>query len=582
MRGSQTGEGAGPGRTGAGQATGRFGTRRALVVMIAASLLVPLALFGFVAYESAQRIRAEVQARAVDAAATLHEHALKVLETQELLLDRLDQYAEGKSWAEIAGSEPLHRTLARLVPRHEQVRALGFIDPQGRLAASTRAFPQPPLDMTDRDFWRPHLERDAGTVIGAPIREDEPLRSFTVSRRLATPDGGFNGLVALSVNPDYFVSFWQSMKLDPYASVTVARADGMILARWPRVTSGPDRFTPTSGLLRSAAESPQGIYAVRSQLDGIERLHAYRKIGDYPMYVTVGLSLEGVWAEWRRRMGNFLLFGVPATIGLFLVAFDALRRARRLEEAQAALAAANLGLEDRVAERTARLEEALALKDVLFREVNHRVANSLGLIISLLSIQGRRQESPEVRAQLEEARNRVQTVAEVHRRLYQGSDVTSVDFSEYLRTLCLDLERALPTDRAVDAIRVDAQPAHLATDLVVTLGLVVNELVTNAVKYAYPAGRGGPIHVRFRREGAEWRLEVEDEGIGCGPDPAAACPQGSGLGSRIVDMLVRQIGGHWRMEAVEPPRSGTRTRIQWLVTDLPDATDLPSSLRAAE
>jgi two-component sensor histidine kinase len=187
-----------------------------------------------------------------------------------------------------------------------------------------------------------------------------------------------------------------------------------------------------------------------------------------------------------------------------------------------------------------RIEENLRQKDLLLREINHRVMNSFQLLSSLFGLQARRAQSPEAKHALAEANDRIQALAIVHRRLYANVSVDRVDVKEYLTGLCEDLSRALLPENGGVAIATDAVPAELPPSRIVPLGLIVNELVTNAVKYAFPDRREGKVWIRFqpRAEGG-WRLEVADNGVGL---PEGKMPaNGSGLGMMVLQAQVRQL-----------------------------------------
>lgn len=183
-----------------------------------------------------------------------------------------------------------------------------------------------------------------------------------------------------------------------------------------------------------------------------------------------------------------------------------------------------------------RLQALAAQQAVLLREVNHRVANSLQLISSLLDLQSRRTGDTQARDVLRRAAERVEAVSLVHRRLYTSDDVSHVEMNQYLAGLIEELQRSVGADDAGCRILLRADVAKVETDKAVALGLVVNELVTNAAKYAYP-GRTGEVRVEFRDEAGQLTLSVEDDGIGL--PHGGAGPQGSGLGSIIVAAMAR-------------------------------------------
>jgi PAS domain S-box-containing protein len=202
-------------------------------------------------------------------------------------------------------------------------------------------------------------------------------------------------------------------------------------------------------------------------------------------------------------------------------------------------------LEARVAARTRELEAAntklsalVSEREMLLVEVNHRAKNSLAIAASLLAIQGRRQPDPAVRALFEEAQDRLNAMARVHDLLSKSEKAQQVDVSVYVADLC---EALRPITENDDRVRLEAKMEDLIlvdADTAVPLGIVLTELITNAVKYAFPAPRSGTILVQARRSQPGWiELAVRDDGIGM-----SSLREGS-LGYGLVRSLVQQIRG---------------------------------------
>jgi PAS domain S-box-containing protein len=202
-------------------------------------------------------------------------------------------------------------------------------------------------------------------------------------------------------------------------------------------------------------------------------------------------------------------------------------------------------LEARVAARTreleavnARLSALVTEREMLLVEVNHRAKNSLAIAASLLAIQGRRQPDPAVRALFEEAHDRLNAMARVHDLLSKSEQAQRVDVSVYVADLCGALKPITEND---DRIRLEAKMDDgmlVDADTAVPLGIVLTELITNAVKYAFPAPRSGMILVQARRSQPGWiELVVRDDGIGM-----SSLREGS-LGYGLVRSLVQQIRG---------------------------------------
>jgi two-component sensor histidine kinase len=307
-----------------------------------------------------------------------------------------------------------------------------------------------------------------------------------------------------------------------------------------------------AGVALAAAESFDAI-ALDHYMpgrDGLEVLADLRALPECPpvVFVTAAEEPRIAVAALKEGAADFVIKDVG---GAFL---DLLEPTLRQAVAAARMRRAKEEAEREVRESRDRLERLAAQQAIMLREVNHRVANSLQLISSLIALQGRRVPDPDARDMLRRAAERVDAVALVHRRLYTSNDVEFVEMGQYLTGLLDEFRRALEADGEDNRIELHAEPVRIETDKAVSIGLIVNELVTNAIKYAYPRGAGGPVRVTFGRSEADGvKLVVEDEGIGY---PEAALPaKGSGLGAMIVSAMADTLHG---TIALDPNWRGTR------------------------
>lgn len=187
-----------------------------------------------------------------------------------------------------------------------------------------------------------------------------------------------------------------------------------------------------------------------------------------------------------------------------------------------------------------QLRETNAQLEALLHEMNHRVANSLQMVSSLVSLQTRRATGQEARAMLQDVRHRIQAISRIHRQLYTGESFQAVNMREYLEGMARDLTGTFSSENVARSIKVVAQDATLPAATAVTLGVLVNELVSNACKYAYGKEESGEVRIRFELEGTDgYHLRVEDDGVGMQDD---AKPQGTGLGSQIITAMTRSLG----------------------------------------
>jgi len=201
-----------------------------------------------------------------------------------------------------------------------------------------------------------------------------------------------------------------------------------------------------------------------------------------------------------------------------------------------------LAIED-VTERV-RLEREHAIASerigVLLQELTHRIKNSLQIIGSMVSLEARNQKSGEGKAALERVSHRIAALGRLYSVLGETNSVETVDAASYLEPLCRDLIESVQKENGTSiALKTDIAHESLPVDHAIPLGLIVNELVTNAVKYAFPREPKGTIAVTLKRFTGELRLTVADDGQGADPQRAD-----SGLGSRLIDSFARQLGGH--------------------------------------
>jgi two-component sensor histidine kinase len=198
--------------------------------------------------------------------------------------------------------------------------------------------------------------------------------------------------------------------------------------------------------------------------------------------------------------------------------------------------------------------------ELLLTEVNHRVANSLAMVSSLAGLQASSLKDAASLDALKEMQARVAAIAAVHRHLYAGSggDVSRIDLADYLGTLVRELEAtSRNVGRQIEVKLVKSEPVSVKTDHAVSLGLIATELVTNAVKYAYPGGAGAVRVSLVRIAAASAELQVVDDGIGWSGETGPA--KGTGIGTKIITSLVHSLGAQIEYEK----SSGTAARVRF-------------------
>lgn len=197
-----------------------------------------------------------------------------------------------------------------------------------------------------------------------------------------------------------------------------------------------------------------------------------------------------------------------------------------------------------------RLARSLAEKEVLIQEVHHRVKNNLAVIASLLRLQAANMRDETLAAALRESQNRVESMTLIHEQLYANGDLREVDLAQHASLLASNLFHSYGVDAARVSWKVAMEPLLLGVDRAIPAGLILNELVSNALKHAFPYGRAGTVVIEGGRYGGRVQLVVRDDGIGAPQGVELVRPHS--LGMQIIQILTRQLKGTFEVACGRP------------------------------
>ncbi len=313
-------------------AQARAATLRLLRLLAAAALILPLSLFLFaswISYRDRQALTEERITRSLD---VMQEQALKAFQSITVALDAIDRLLDGRSPAEIAAAEPhLHAELDRIEQTLPDVQSIWVFGPDGHPQVITRQSPPPALYYGDQDYFTvPRHHPDALYVghVHQSVSGGEPY--FTIDRARRDGHGDFAGVIEMSLLPSRFTRFYSHLLSGPGLGFSMRLEDGTILARFPPLPHEVPHEVRRELQRQLAANAPGGLYDAVSPIDHTEHRVGLRRLPGFPVYVSAFVPVSAVRTEWIAGMAVHLIFGLPATILLFVTVLVVSRRTQRL------------------------------------------------------------------------------------------------------------------------------------------------------------------------------------------------------------------------------------------------------------
>jgi two-component sensor histidine kinase len=454
--------------------------------------------------------------------------------------------------------------------------ALAVLSPAGErwcVSLDTSA----PVNLADRDYFKETVRtgtmQASNFLVGRQTGEGSVVFTFPAKNGA----GDITAVVFAAYRTSVLSRLLNSPPLPEGAFAAVVDGEGVIVAHWPEPDKWMGRKVGPAILDRlyasSAAASSQAIGGVEYAV-AFSPMQPPSKFKVMVAYPLSGAIREADEALWRNVGWTTLIFGMAAIIAFLGIRYtvtlpiNQLRRfadelsqgnfrtipplkrgeASELQELSMHIESMSRSLESRQAE----LMEALSQKEILLKEVNHRVKNSLQLVASLFGPQRAVIKDPDARRQFQEAGRRITTVAQIHQRLYQDSDVDRVSLDKFLGDLCADLNSVLNQDGRI-RIECEASPCHLPTEQIIPLALIANELITNAFKYGYAPQSQGVIRVSCAQSAEHIKLSVADEGVALPDDFDLA--KLNGLGMRMIQALAQQLRAEFKVVSGQAGKS---------------------------
>ena len=508
-----------------------------------------------------------------------HEHAAKVIGGAEALQDRVFDQVNGKSLAELRAAEPaLHAMLQARARDQSQIQSIWIIGADGKPIASSRFLPAPQIDYSDRAYFKFHSGGSRGRFLSEPFTtRTTGERIADISLRFDGPDGKFGGIINISLLTAYFQQFYGDLVADePGLAVVLFHADGPVYSRWPAAAGAPAPLQPNSALLArlTAGDSGTTGRAVRGA-DGQERMTAFARVGQYPLYVGTGMSMAALHAQLLKELGLLLALGIPPFAALYFAARLALRRTREALESAERL--------DRETLTRRRAEEALLQAQKLEAMgrltggVAHDFNNAL-MVISNNAYLLKRNVTEAGAKQLQSIGRAVDSATKLTRQLLAFSRRQALvpEHVSLQEKLPGTRELLLPVLGSQIALSIEVAPDTRGIDVdLAELELALLNLGINA-RDAMPAGGSFSIRARNADGGQPETLrgdavviEASDTGSGIPAEvidkvfepffTTKPVGQGTGLGLSQVYGLCHRAGGAATIASA--PGSGTRVSL---------------------
>lgn len=552
-------------------------------LLLCASLLLPFAFASLFAWQDYRRANAEAEARLERMLSVAQEHALKVVETNALVLDSIASLMQGMTWPEIRlDINRIHAGLLALEERIEQLRLLHIVQPDGRLFAISGSWPTPPVDLSGRDYFRRHATGSASLYFGQPlVGRTSGVRAFTMSRSRVDALGRFDGVVLGSVLPSYFQNHWATLSAVGGGHFTLYRPDGVVLAQYPEAREGQDGFPVRAALLEYARHDDRMNQLNLRDAAGEEWLAGYRRVGHEALFVSYALPRSAILAGWQRQAVVTFLLALLVATALGLMMWLAWQRWAAEQAALSRLAQTAEALRDQIARREAaedQLRQAQRLEAVgrLTGGIAHDFNNLLTAILGTVHLLERHLGSAaddRARRLLSAARDAVGRGAKLNASLLafarrqplkrEALDANALvtGFEPLLQralgetvVLTLRLSADLPACQA-DAAQLEAALLNLAInarDAMSGQGGVQGE-VELSTRTAW-LGEAELANNQDARPGAYAEITLSDSGAGMPAEvmhrafepffTTKGPGQGTGLGLSQVFGFMRQLGGH--------------------------------------
>jgi two-component sensor histidine kinase len=537
--------------------------RRRLSLLVAAALVPSLLLSAYNAARWKIFLEDEANATALSAARFISAEFEQIIDNSRQLMTAMAKYPNILDREEECTA--YFKSVIADIPIY---REAAIIDTDGKFHCSTIPIP-PTLDVRDRIYFYEPLKTGKLTVGTITQGRVTHSTSIHLSMPYKDADGSIRGVIVLILNPGKLAEVLPAYPWRSEHRLIVLDREGSLVLTIPRADF-ENVVTISKAIFPKIEHAPSGTIEIKRQNSRSEII-GFVPLSDVSqgLFTAVAIDRDAALAEASvinaRGIAFNLVALVLAVIGVWLATYIMINRpiraiiksARRREVGDTSAQFPKLRFSTEFGQLSAalsrmsdRINELLKQKDLLLRELQHRVMNSLNILSSLLDVQRRYVVDPAAKEHLAVARNRIIAMGTVYRHLYQAHTLEYVEFSEFLNAICNTSEAAyVGTDKV--SIEVEAEPLQLSGAHAISLGMLTHELITNALKHAYSDGVSGSIRVTLKhKDDGNIELRFSDSGRGL-PDNFQI-ETTSSLGMKIIASTVRELGGTIEINRLEP------------------------------
>lgn len=510
-----------------------FDAVQAFLAFSALLIIVIFGLLGLLIYQGYADQFQRAEAKADTAARIISIHTQWLAEASYQVLERIEDRVVQGGWP-VAGTLGDIGTELEGLPPYVGIAVYG---PMGNLRLTNIPNPER-VNVADRDYFEALRDGEIRVVSSMLIDRNSGEQAFIIGRRLQVGDT-FAGVAAIIVSNAMLEDVWRSLDIGEQSTVSLVHDNGWVVARYP-ATSEPVYLGDYVLFTQYLANAPRGTYeAEASPVDGVARTVSYRRIEGVPLIALAAIATEETLDQFWRNAVILLALFIPIAIALLFAALWLERIMRRDQTTREALA------------------QALDKNQLLFREIHHRVKNNLQAVASLVQLQP---VSPEVKAEMG---RRIAAMVAVHEHIYRTDQFENAEISDYVARLVDDIRSGFVTEAKIET---DITPPVIVhRDHVMPIGLILTEVLSNALKYAFRERSAGRIVVSLKATTpGKAVLRVTDNGKGFDPQKPS-----EGMGRRLIAGLVTQIGGITTISGDE----GTDFTLEFSTQAPPDDPD---------